>query len=829
MPDSAMAKYVEFYIGCNPPLLPNGVQHVVRGVTAAVRPLLQQNETFEILYEPDVPWFKCISPLKHQTTLTNAVQDTMTGILESETGLINMESRNIDAKNFLEFEALPDVAILSTEPRVIPWLVCEATKALDANLYHDFRYPNILQTMDCHKAIWRGLEAHPGLTLTMMLKTLQRVWPHIIEFEDDTEKTLEKILGCINSTNLAANLVYIGCDPAIGDLEVAVQKLNTMLQVYTSISSIIPHMFLVADDPTRFVWKTLTAVGLSHKTYLQGGSLVARKLYQALKDATTLRTSIENDAGEWLPDATSYHSHPVTNDGVIQPFSVFMDHNYPNNQRSIGYGFTAANSENDNVPNLMDEPIPETQTFEIPISFGINHSLTPTTMALVSTAPQSQALIELGDSTSRQFNGPSHIVSEEEQDIVRTETTYHANDSAPTGPTKSSLRNGHAMKVAGRLLSKPPYDNGFSLEYFEDQVGKLVDILKLAHGYAALELKLGRIFIEGINPPPSKDGSSPPLKLEQVSEILGAINVTSRFSSVLSISGNDADLLSRTKSYGEARWKLAATDSIYAFKCAVDKTAFNIEIDANRPYPECKLPEEELAGIYLHCPRQAWDIKAAAFRSQNLEMLQGYEKHVIFAYALRESLRVATDDKGELVLQIGEETQQNYGVEFSGAAIKHVIVKQVARYTDDCNGETMLKITRHQELKRMPATPSNMASFKTIDNSVKTKKIVPGNPRQWFEASVSSVRFQTLLSQNKNLQTGEIATWSSEATQMEGMFRSVCGTGIEIITQIDAIGQGNDNGLEMAQGKESTTGVVGLQSPQAIVMGLGKDGDQDFW
>ena len=146
-----------------------------------------------------------------------------------------------------------------------------------------------------------------------------------------------------------------------------------------------------------------------------------------------------------------------------------------------------------------------------------------------------------------------------------------------------------------------------------------------------------------------------------------------------------------------------------------------------------------------------------------------------------------------------------------------VIVKQVVRYKDDSDGDSILNITRHETLSQSLTSSPHEIVFRSINSHKKGKKGSLSNPRQWFEASLSSVRCEELLFKHKDLEEGICgppdSPWDCEQLKSEGVFRAFCQAGFDMVAQMDKIGLTNDNGLSKNLVKPPSRNVVGLDTP----------------
>ncbi|EGX94020.1 hypothetical protein CCM_02291 [Cordyceps militaris CM01] len=190
-----MVEIIEFYIASNPPLLPQGVSEVIRRVQDA-------EGLLEILYEPHVPWFRCVSLPGYQRHITTAVQDNLFAIADEDVDTLDIENQgNGDS----EYVGRGSKAYTFADGDIFPADVAE-TK---------------------FKTAWRRLEEQPGATLQDLL---DRVSQTIEEFESLTKCTI-----LYNSRQTA---VYIGSNESPDLVNWTIDRLDDMMDHYDVLSNL---------------------------------------------------------------------------------------------------------------------------------------------------------------------------------------------------------------------------------------------------------------------------------------------------------------------------------------------------------------------------------------------------------------------------------------------------------------------------------------------------------------------------------------------------------------------------------------------------------------
>ncbi|KAM3503639.1 hypothetical protein MY10362_004073 [Beauveria mimosiformis] len=185
-----MADVVEFYITCNPPLLPRGVSEVIRRVQDA-------EGLLEILYEPRSPWFKCIALSSERRQITAAVQDNLFAIAEDDVDTLDFDEKTDG-----------DISIISPDPRMTSWHEYRKNGS-DAYVFADCDiFPEFIAEAK-HKITWYGLEDHPSATFDGLLALCGTM---------DGKETLldaeqfQLVYKCRISYNLRQTVLYIGTD-----------------------------------------------------------------------------------------------------------------------------------------------------------------------------------------------------------------------------------------------------------------------------------------------------------------------------------------------------------------------------------------------------------------------------------------------------------------------------------------------------------------------------------------------------------------------------------------------------------------------------------------
>ncbi|OAA50115.1 hypothetical protein BBO_01750 [Beauveria brongniartii RCEF 3172] len=207
-----MAEVVEFYITCNPPLLPRGVSEVIRRVQDA-------EGLLEILYEPRSPWFKCIALSSERRQITAAVQDNLFAIAKDDVDTLDFDEKTDG-----------DISIISPDPRMTSWHEyrknwSDAYAFADCDIFPEF----IAESK--HKTTWYGLEDHPSATFDGLLA------PCGMDILLDAEQ-FQLVYKCRISYNLRQTVLYIGTDESR-------EAIDTVKNAYGTPPKLLPLLEVI--------------------------------------------------------------------------------------------------------------------------------------------------------------------------------------------------------------------------------------------------------------------------------------------------------------------------------------------------------------------------------------------------------------------------------------------------------------------------------------------------------------------------------------------------------------------------------------------------------
>lgn len=187
-----------------------------------------------MLYEPEIPWFKVICAVGDEVRIQQYLQDVLQSILhEDVTGIMNAHTHCQEDDG----DAKPDVGVLASKQRIIPWPQYHKKGLIDPQSFDGFRYPDSISSLE-FKAVWRGFEHWKGQTTTEFLESLTALWKN-----DPVQVTLpqlEQLFGCLITHNLQANVLYLGSDENPQVVKDAIKKLDAMVQLLVSLDSFSP-------------------------------------------------------------------------------------------------------------------------------------------------------------------------------------------------------------------------------------------------------------------------------------------------------------------------------------------------------------------------------------------------------------------------------------------------------------------------------------------------------------------------------------------------------------------------------------------------------------
>ncbi|KAJ4271761.1 hypothetical protein NW762_000467 [Fusarium torreyae] len=343
-----MEGYVEFYVSCNPPLLPEGVSLVIADLTRELESII-----IEVLYEPEVPWFKFIAAVEHQTNVCQWMHSRLQKLLEAEVDPI-VEHQDNDAQDQDDDEiegSRPDVKVLAEKPHIIPYPSFYDIRKDILDQYDDFRYPDHIKHFP-YKTVWRSPEASDEVTVTQLLLKYEMLWPASLS-EPSFEK-LGELTNCQISYNLRGSVVYIGSHNGVQTLAALTRKLDTLASFMVAPLATPSHLIFTERPDLKWVgYRWLTHTGLSRLTYVDPAASERDQEYHRIAGAVSLRAETIDGQGSPVPDNTVYPVGPRLANDPQAVFSPFAGYVY-GNKRS---GTTAINENKRPLQCSVQQPL----------------------------------------------------------------------------------------------------------------------------------------------------------------------------------------------------------------------------------------------------------------------------------------------------------------------------------------------------------------------------------------------------------------------------------------------------------------------------------------
>ncbi|KAF5023319.1 hypothetical protein F66182_4627 [Fusarium sp. NRRL 66182] len=300
------------------------------GVSLVITELLRDlgEIVIEVLYEPDIPWFKIIAAVEHQSEISQWMHSRLERLLEAETGVLDSDLDEEVEEGLEESGVQPDIQVFSEHAHVISFPVFQSIFKDILDQYDDFRYPDHIKHFP-YKTVWRSPAAPKDVTITKLLSKYEILWPSSLS-EPSIEK-LGELTNCQISHNLQGSLVYIGSGSGPQALHATIRKLDTLASFMTqnAPSSAASHLiFTERPDLIRLSYRWLTHTGLSRLTYVDPANSEGGQEYDRITGSVSLRAETIDSHGRATPDSTVY---PVKAMPPIDPkavFSPFADYVY---------------------------------------------------------------------------------------------------------------------------------------------------------------------------------------------------------------------------------------------------------------------------------------------------------------------------------------------------------------------------------------------------------------------------------------------------------------------------------------------------------------------
>ncbi|RDA85637.1 hypothetical protein CP532_3536, partial [Ophiocordyceps camponoti-leonardi (nom. inval.)] len=837
----------EYYVTCNPPLTPKGVASVV----TALRDVVLDDIEYEILYEPDIPWFKLLSPPNTQIRITDKLRELLISVVEEDADLVDLDQQ--------QYQIPVDVNVVTEDSRVMPWSVHEAGHQ---NLQYnsDLLFPDYLREHP-QKRLWRGLETAgtDGWNIDVFFARLRLRW---ISFGNEAPaELLQRLLQCGLSWNARGTLLYIGSEESSPEaLEKAIQKLDNLRDM-ASYGWRSQHLIVTeGSGPFRFCYKYMTHTGQYRSTYLLE---MAPEDDDPLCKAVTVRAESQDEDGQWnqVGPSTTLKKAGMK-PGSMKVFGPFKDYEYQRKEPSAVLDlFQSIVDANEAPQKAPQEEAPEEGPHDACQLGGllgssdveswrinVQQAQSGETEELSQQASESQSLIDL-DPVADPVGG-----SERESDLLRDvfgkplsascvqeETTQQVNsfldsddliclnptpqtpmatdapkdmksdlpkslldDDAPPLPIYvPPLPVGMSTRMQGRPASPtqaaPPHANGVSgrttpkshlLKMTEARVKELAEVLPLAPGLVSIDLRFGRFYRKnlGANRINTSHGRGHGPYWDDASSMVKVLGL---------VEEGDVGFSTALSACGPDLEEFVQMHP-------PDESPWQL-LDTEAWYEiACTLNQDREAQMVVEV-----DAKTFEFRCRGIEReLGSVYLHCVqrqwdaqVCISRRASLQnspVHMAVAKALVASLATNTRDGrLYVETTDdarlqATVDSVSVRHVARYRQSKKSNSLLTVAMVRKLDK-DERRENRRKWHTSP----PRSPIRGTPIIWYEASVSSLPGREMFAENANMTLGGRASYTCDELEASGVFEDVCRPGFSMMSQMDDIGLLNDNGLRM--------------------------------
>ncbi|QGI58986.1 hypothetical protein CEK26_001111 [Fusarium fujikuroi] len=313
---------VEFYVSCNPPLLPKGVALIFARVE-------ERNDLgiFEILYEPETPWFKLIALRASQHEITNWMHSQLEELMESEADAV---IRDEDEDDLGTSVIQPDVEVLVEDPHIIAFPSLQTILKDTLSQYDAFRYPATIKILP-YKTLWRVPESS-GVTILQILSNYESLGS-VLPLGPSID-SLQALTKCVITYNFQGSLLYIGSSESEHALGVAKLKLDTLAAfMHVPLVPTTHMVFTETSSSATLCYRYMTHTGLSGLTYVDSAVIGQSEAmeYSSIGSAASLRIESLNRYRQPAPDRVKY---PIPETGKLRDwhpeFRPFSGYSYGN-------------------------------------------------------------------------------------------------------------------------------------------------------------------------------------------------------------------------------------------------------------------------------------------------------------------------------------------------------------------------------------------------------------------------------------------------------------------------------------------------------------------
>lgn len=375
----------------------------------------------------------------------------------------------------------------------------------------------------------------------------------------------------------------------------------------------------------------------------------------------------------------------------------------------------------------------------------------------------------------------------------------------PMLPPKRTIRVAHPdtlsrNNVQSATSQELDINRGRELDRLVTSVQNLLRPMSVRYGLVELRVEMGRFFATNVptsglstnfpNTPAhgwKADDLREKMKLQQ-----------SLFTQALCYFGSDVDILVKMKIKGTntAMWKVNSRDVFLDFRFKAIQSHSGVggveyfwdlvlEVNTKDYSWRIRAWENECGSTFVHCLRQHWDFRVRLSHDRSLEWEEYFGK---FATALIDSLEVSPP---KLEFQNFFDTHPVVINKDMPIQVTDARIRQVCRLQHH-DKKTYLDVTRMLPTKPTKSGPCN--SNYTEMATLNPNRTNTGEFSQWYEAALSSVRFEEALRENTTLVPGDKANWNVEDLTQE--VRHLCEQAAGLVEQIDPVGVDCDNGFD---------------------------------
>ncbi|VZH86916.1 unnamed protein product [Fusarium fujikuroi] len=845
---------VEFYVSCNPPLLPKGVALIFARVE-------ERNDLgiFEILYEPETPWFKLIALRASQHEITNWMHSQLEELMESEADAV---IRDEDEDDLGTSVIQPDVEVLVEDPHIIAFPSLQTILKDTLSQYDAFRYPATIKILP-YKTLWRVPESS-GVTILQILSNYESLGS-VLPLGPSID-SLQALTKCVITYNFQGSLLYIGSSESEHALGVAKLKLDTLAAfMHVPLVPTTHMVFTETSSSATLCYRYMTHTGLSGLTYVDSAVIGQSEAmeYSSIGSAASLRIESLNRYRQPAPDRVKY---PIPETGKLRDwhpeFRPFSGYSYGNkrsgaiptikkkrpqqkihHQESDSVGKITASTEGHRNLEHIGTDLPQVRKCLEDLRYQArnNKKITNWLCSIEFSGDDDQlkpASFLVGDSgkqgdgiaTDLQYGSRPElsrgIEESREPWLVNTKGVpleeAKIKDQVPGSDYRASL----CQLPLG--LDMP--ENSLELPNFPNPSGPQSNAAK-----DLMDIDDGPITTPALmdNIPLHDDGN----KLQTVSEdqvvhsevTFGKRNHQEKrlFDTMRQKAGSGlswANVASKKKDEKQDDKPTFGLNVPVAFvpdnrSATQSSTTPTSKVIASLDHIPAKQKEEHAKDKNGKTPEVIVEVDADTFQHQHFPPTTEVSKAFVhctqrawdikisvsrmytqamaddmeeFAASLVRSMSIGTNEMGELVISTEPKSISNLGVD-------RVRICHEARYRDGKKGPSCLKVTMIRRVEKLPGIPKGTYRGQSVPVTP------PGNgrPGQWFEASISSVRAEEIFQENMGLEFGDKTHWTPDILHQQGVFRAISEPALQMVRKMDHVGDSNSNGQGPRTGQQS--------------------------